>query len=140
MAAKARSTPSPPWPRAQDPILVRLSELIRTCNDAYCLELSEADALRLFVELPFHMADSETLQKIAANNTEEQFGLTVREDDVAGAIFDRQEASDRLLKLFTEDPRFAGQVLRHIRVATYKAAGWAGKGAAWKGRGKAATA
>jgi type I restriction enzyme R subunit len=106
----------------QDPVLVRLSELIRTFNDTYGIELSEADALLLFVELPSHMADSQTVQKIAADNTEEQFGLTVREDDVAGAIFDRQEASDRLLKLFTEDARFAAEVMKHIRSATYTVA------------------
>lgn len=69
------------------------------------------------------------MQKIAADNTEEQFGLTVREDDVAGAIFDRQEASDRLLKFFTEDPRFAAEAMRHIRSATYTAALQRGSGA-----------
>lgn len=76
----------------------------------------------LFVELPAHLAESETAQRIAKDNTEEQFGLTVKEDDVAGAIFDRQEASDRLLKLFTEDSRFASEVMKYIRSATYEAA------------------
>jgi type I restriction enzyme R subunit len=107
---------------AQDPVLARLSEIIRTFNDAHGIELSEADALLLFVELPSHMADSEQVRRIAADNSEEQFGLTVREDDVAGAIFDRQEASDRLLKLFTEDSRFAAEAMKQIRSATYKAA------------------
>ncbi len=106
----------------QDPVLTRLSEIIRTFNDTHGIDLSEADALLLFVELPSHMADDQQVRKIAADNSEEQFGLTVREDDVAGAIFDRQEASDRLLKLFTEDSRFAGEVMRHIRAATYQAA------------------
>jgi type I restriction enzyme R subunit len=106
----------------QDPILVRLSELIHSFNDAHGYDLSEADGLLLFVELPSHMADSETVQKIAVHNTEEQFGLTVREEDVAGAILERQEASDRLLKLFTEDSRFTAEVMKHIRSATYRAA------------------
>jgi type I restriction enzyme R subunit len=73
----------------------------------------------LFVELPAHIAADTTVQRVAADNTEEQFSLTVKEDDVAGAIFDRQEASDRLLKLFTEDPRFAAEAMRHIRTTTY---------------------
>ncbi len=107
---------------AQDPVLARLSEIIRTFNDTHGIDLSEADALLLFIELPSHMADDQRVQKIAADNSEEQFGLTVREDDVAGAIFDRQEASDRLLKLFTEDSRFADEVMKHIRSATYQAA------------------
>lgn len=42
--------------------------------------------------------------------------------DVAGVIFDRQEASDLLLKLFTEDTRFAAEAMRVIRAETYKAA------------------
>ena len=104
----------------QDPVMARLSEIIRTFNDTFGIDLTEADALMLFVELPAHIADSETVQKIAADNTEEQFGLTVKEDDIAGAIFDRQEASDRLLKLFTEDSRFAAEAMKHIRAATYK--------------------
>ncbi len=97
---------------AHDPVLARLSEIIRTFNDTHGIDLSEADALLLFVELPSHMADDQRVQKIATDNTEEQFGLTVREDDVAGAIFDRQEASDRLLKLFTEDSRFAASLIQ----------------------------
>jgi type I restriction enzyme R subunit len=106
----------------QDPIMARLSEIIRTFNEAFGIDLTEADALMLFVELPSHLANDEKVQKIAADNTEEQFGLTVKEDDVAGAIFDRQEASDRLLKLFTEDPRFAAEAMKQIRAATYKTA------------------
>ena len=90
--------------------------------DTFSIDLTEADGLILFVELPSHIADSENVQKIAADNTEEQFGLTIKKDDIAGAIFDRQEASDRLLKLFTEDPRFAAEAMKHIRAATYKTA------------------
>ncbi len=105
-----------------DPVLARLSEIIRTFNDTHGIDLSKADALLLFVELPSHMADDKRVQKIAADNSEEQFGLTVREDDIAGAIFHLQEASDQLLKLFTEDSRFADEVMKHIRSATYQAA------------------
>ncbi len=60
--------------------------------------------------------------ELAADNSEEQFGLTVRKDNVAGAIFDRQEASDRLFKLSTEDANFAGEVAKYIWSATYQAA------------------
>ena len=106
----------------QDPVLALLSSIIRTFNDVHGIDITHTDALMLFIELPSHLAENETVQRIAADNTEEQFGLTVKEDDVAGAIFDRQEASDRLLKLFTEDPRFAEEAMRHIRAATFTTA------------------
>ena len=103
-------------------MLARLSEIIARFNDAFSIDITHADALMLFVKLPSHLADSESVQRIAADNTEEQFSLTVKEDDIAGAIFDRQEASDQLLKLFTEDPRFAAEAMRHIRAETYRTA------------------
>lgn len=106
----------------QDPIMVRLSETIRTFNDTYGIDISEADALTLFVVIPNQMAESEALQRMAADNTEEQFGLTIKADDVAGAIFDHQDATDRLLKTVTEDPSIAAESLKHVRAATYKAA------------------
>jgi len=36
-----------------------------------------------------------------------QFTKSIKKDAVAGAIFDRQERSDQLLKIFTEDAHFA---------------------------------
>ncbi len=50
-----------------------------------------------------------------------------KKDDVAGASFERQEVSDRLLKIFTEDPCFAAEAKRRIRAETYKTARKAGQ-------------
>lgn len=106
----------------QDPVLVKLSELIDTFNNKFNVDITHADALMLFIELPLHLAADDTIRKAAKDNTEDQFTESIKKDDVAGAIFERQEASDRLLKIFTEDPRFAAEAMRHIRAETYKTA------------------
>ena len=56
----------------QDPVMGYLSEIVRTFNALFSIDMTHIDALMLFVELPAHMADSEKVQKIAADNTEEQ--------------------------------------------------------------------
>jgi len=90
-----------------DPVLVRLSELIESFNSRFSIDISHADALMLFIELPAHLAADEGIRRAARDNTEEQFTESIKKDDVAGAIFDRQERSDQLLKVFTEDAQFA---------------------------------
>ena len=106
----------------QDPLTEHLSAIIAGLNETFGIDLSYADTLHLFYELPQHLADDPEVQRRAVDNTEEQFGLTVRRDDVAGAIFDRQDAGVALLKMFTEDERFAEQVMARIRRATWAAA------------------
>jgi type I restriction enzyme R subunit len=106
----------------QDPVMVRLSELIESFNSRFSIDISHADALMLFVELPAHLAADEGIRKAARDNTEEQFTESIKKDDVAGAIFDRQERSDQLLRIFTEDAHFAAEAMKHIRAETYRTA------------------
>lgn len=105
-----------------DPLTARLSAIIAGLNEAFGIDLSYADSLHLFHELPQHLADDPEVQRRAVDNAEEQFGLTVRRDDVAGAIFERRDAGEALLKMFTEDERFAEQVMARIRRNTWAAA------------------
>jgi len=44
-----------------------------------------------------------------------QFTKSIKKDAVAGAIFDRQERSDQLLKIFTEDAHFAAEAITSHR-------------------------
>ena len=106
----------------QDPLTEHLSAIIAGLSEALGIDLSYADTLHLFHELPQHLADDPEVQRRAVDDTEERFGLTVRRDDVAGAIFDRQDAGETLLKMFTEDERFAEQVMLRIRRATWATA------------------
>jgi len=103
-------------------VLVRLSALIESFNSRFSIDISHADALMLFIELPAHLAADEGIRRAARDNTEEQFTESIRKDDVAGAIFDRQERSDQLLKVFTEDAQFAAEAMKHIRAETYRTA------------------
>ncbi len=54
----------------------------------------------------------------------------IEKDDVAGAIFDGQERSDQLLKVFTKDAQFAAEAMKHIRAETYRTARSAGSSSA----------
>lgn len=102
--------------------MIRLSELIRSFNVTFGYDLSEPDGLEIYVGLPSALSESEDVQQRAADNTEEQFALTLKADDVVGAMFARQEGSQRLLKAFLEDKSFAEAALKEIVRETYHAA------------------
>jgi type I restriction enzyme R subunit len=106
----------------QDPIMVKLSELIESFNSRFSVDLSQADALMLFIELPAHLAADEAVQRAARDNTEEQFSESIKKDDIAEAIYERQERSGVVLKKFTEDAQFATEAMKHIRAETYRTA------------------
>jgi type I restriction enzyme R subunit len=57
-----------------------------------------------------------------ADNGGEQFSLTVKEDDIAGALFSDQENSNKLLKALLENENFADVVHKVISRETWKAA------------------
>ena len=71
---------------------------------------------------PAHLAADQAVQRSARDNTEEQFSESIKKDDVAGAIFERQECNGVVLKKFTEDANFASEAMKHIRAETYKTA------------------
>ena len=68
------------------------------------------------------LSDDEDVQQRAADNTEEQFSLTVKKDDIAGALFQNQESSNKLLKALLENEGFADAVQKIISTETWKAA------------------
>lgn len=72
--------------------------------------------------VPSTLSDDADVQQRAADNTEEQFSLAIKKDDIAGALFQSQEGSNKLLKALLEDEGFAGGVLRMVTVETYRAA------------------
>ncbi len=102
--------------------MVRLSELINTFNAAHGIDLSQAESLLIYVGVPSILSDDEDVQQRAADNTEEQFSLTVKKDDIAGALFANQESSDKLLKALLEKEGFADAVQEIISTETWKAA------------------
>ncbi len=57
-----------------------------------------------------------------ADNAGEQSSLTVKEDDIAGALFSNQENSNKLLKALLENENFADVVHKVISGETWKAA------------------
>ena len=106
----------------QEALFVQLSQLIASFNDKFGYDLSFPDSLTIYVELPDRLSGHAQVQQRAADNTEEQFGLTLKKDDVAGALFESQDGSHRLLKLLLEDDGFAEAALRVITKETYRAA------------------
>jgi len=54
-------------------VLVRLSALIESFNSRFSIDISHADALMLFIELPAHLAADEAIRRAARDNTQEQF-------------------------------------------------------------------
>jgi type I restriction enzyme R subunit len=106
----------------QEALMVRLSELIASFNDKFDYDLSHHEGLAIYVELPGRLSDSPDVQQRAADNTEEQFGLTLKKDHVAGALFESQQDSRRLLKLLLDDEHFAEAAMRVITKETYRAA------------------
>ncbi len=102
--------------------MIKLSELIKSFNATFGYDLSEPDGLEIYVGLPSLLSENEDVQQRAADNTEEQFALTIKPDDIVGAIFARQEGSNRLLKAMLEDQAFADAALQVITRETYRAA------------------
>ncbi|WP_448611834.1 type I restriction endonuclease subunit R [Geodermatophilus sp. URMC 60] len=103
-------------------LMIKLSELIKSFNATFGYDLSEPDGLEIYVGLPSLLSESEDVQQRAADNTEEQFALTIKPDDIVGALFARQEGSQRLLKAMLEDQAFADAALQVITRETYRAA------------------
>lgn len=106
----------------QEALMVKLSELINTFNATFGIDLSEAETLQIYYGVPSTLSDDQDVQQRAADNTEEQFSLTIKKDDVAGALFQSQESSNKLLKALLEDDGFADAVLRMVTAETYRAA------------------
>jgi type I restriction enzyme R subunit len=106
----------------EEALMVKLSELIQTFNAAHGIDLSQADSLLIYVGVPSHLSDDEDVQQRAADNTEEQFSLTIKKDDIAGALFANQESSNKLLKALLENETFADAVQKIISTQTWKAA------------------
>jgi type I restriction enzyme R subunit len=106
----------------EEALMVKLSELIQTFNAAHGIDLSQAESLLIYAGVPSHLSDDEDVQQRAADNTEEQFSLTIKKDDIAGALFQNQESSNKLLKALLENEIFADAVQRIISTETWKAA------------------
>ncbi|MDP5184523.1 type I restriction endonuclease [Blastococcus sp. BMG 814] len=106
----------------EEALMIKLSELIDTFNAAHGIDLSQAESLLIYVGVPSHLSDDEDVQQRAADNTEEQFSLTIRKDDIAGALFQNQESSNKLLKALLENETFADAVQKIISTETWKAA------------------
>ncbi|KQS69273.1 type I restriction endonuclease subunit R [Modestobacter sp. Leaf380] len=103
-------------------LTIRLSELITQFNTLFDIDISENDALEIYVGLPAALSDDPAVQQRAADNTEEQFGLTLKHEQIAGALYDRQEASMQLLKRLLEDPNLAQAAWQVVMPETYRAA------------------
>jgi type I restriction enzyme R subunit len=106
----------------EEALMIKLSELISTFNAAHGIDLSQAESLLIYVGVPSHLSDDEDVQQRAADNTEEQFSLTIKKDDIAGALFQNQESSNKLLKALLENETFADAVQKIISTETWKAA------------------
>ncbi len=102
--------------------MVKLSELIQTLNAAHGIDLSQAESLLIYVGVPSTLSDDEDVQQRAADNTEEQFSMTIKKDDIAGALFQNQESSNKLLKALLENETFADAVQKIISTETWRAA------------------
>src|SRR4051812_19784538 len=98
----------------EEALMIKLSELIRSFNSTFGYDLSEPDGLELYIGLPSELSENADVQQRAADNTEEQFALTIKPDDIVGALFARQEGSQRLLKAMLEDQAFAAAALQVI--------------------------
>jgi type I restriction enzyme R subunit len=103
-------------------LMIKLSELIDAFNAAHGIDLSEAESLLIYVGVPSALSDDEDVQQRAADNTEEQFSMTIKKDDIAGALFANQESSNKLLKALLENEGFADAVQKIISTETWKAA------------------
>jgi type I restriction enzyme R subunit len=103
-------------------LMIKLSELINTFNATYGIDLSQAESLLIYVGVPSTLSDDEDVQQRAADNTEEQFSMTIKKDDIAGALFANQESSNKLLKALLENEGFADAVQKIISIETWKAA------------------
>ncbi|WP_040336722.1 type I restriction endonuclease subunit R [Candidatus Blastococcus massiliensis] len=106
----------------EEALMIKLSELIQTFNAAHGIDLSQAEMLQIYVGLPSILSDDEDVQQRAADNTEEQFGLTMGLDKIVGALFQSQEDAHRLIKAVTENETFAAAVQEVISTETWKAA------------------
>ncbi|MGY1636029.1 UvrB domain 3-containing protein [Geodermatophilus sp. SYSU D00742] len=106
----------------EEALMIRLSELIDTFNAAHGIDLSQAESLLIYVGVPSTLSDDEDVQQRAADNTEEQFSMTIKKDDIAGALFANQESSNKLLKALLENEGFADAVQKIISTETWKAA------------------
>jgi type I restriction enzyme R subunit len=106
----------------EEALMIKLSELIGTFNAAHGIDLSQAESLLIYVGVPSHLSDDEDVQQRAADNTEEQFSLTIKKDDIAGALFQNQESSNKLLKALLENETFADAVQSVISAETWRAA------------------
>ncbi|WP_299959112.1 type I restriction endonuclease subunit R [uncultured Modestobacter sp.] len=106
----------------EEALKVRLSELIQQFNSLFDIDISEQDALEIYIGLPSALSDDPAVQQRAADNTEEQFGLTLKHDQMVGALYDRQEASMQLLKRLLEDPQLAQAAWQVVMPETYRAA------------------
>jgi type I restriction enzyme, R subunit len=105
----------------EEALMIRLSQLIDTFHSAHGIDLSQAESLLIYAGLPSHLSDDEDVHQRAADNTEEQFSLTVKKDGIAGAHFQNQESSNKLLKALLENEGFADAVQRIISSETWKA-------------------
>lgn len=103
-------------------LTIRLSELIQQFTTLFDIDISESDALEIYIGLPSALSDDPAVQQRAADNTEEQFGLTLKHDPMVGALYDRQEASMQLLKRLLEDPQLAQAAWQVVMPETYRAA------------------
>lgn len=106
----------------EEALTIRLSELITQFNTLFDMDISENDALEIYVGLPSALSDDPHVQQQAADNTEEQFGLTLKHEQIAGALYDRQEASMQLLKRLLEDKDLAQAAWQVVMPETYRAA------------------
>lgn len=102
--------------------MVRLSELIQTFNPAHGIDLTRAASLLIYVGVPSHLSDDENVQQRAADKTDKQFPLAIKKDDIAGALFQNQESSNKLLKALLEKETFTDAVQKIISTETWNLA------------------
>ena len=106
----------------ENALMIKLSELIQTFNAAHGIDLSQAETLQIYMGVPSILSEDEDVQQRAADNTEEQFALTIGLEKIVGALFQGQEDANRLIKAVTENDAFAEAVQKIVGAETWKAA------------------
>lgn len=96
--------------KQRDPDQTPLSQIIDTLNERFGLNLTEAD--RLHVEGIFHdIADDETIQQAAANNTKENFEEHVLPKAFQDKAVSRLGEAEKLTFALLDDPQLRQTIL-----------------------------
>jgi len=102
------------------PGMEQLSIVIDRINDAFGLDLSDADKLHI-ASVTSAMADDEDLQLVAGANSQDGFEPEFRER-VVGAFVDRMSDDEKLTKLFLDDSDFQKHVRESMLPIVYERA------------------